>query len=77
MKKRISFLLAAVLILAVLLPALPVLAEGENTFKADDANPTISTAADYINFFKAVFKDKNNFAGKTGSAVHLTVVIIP
>lgn len=65
MKKRISFLLAAVLILAVLLPALPVLAEGENTFKADDANPTISTAADYIAFFKAVFKDKNNFAGKT------------
>lgn len=65
MKKRISFLLAAVLILAVLLPALPVLADGENTFKADDANPTISTAADYLAFFKAVFNDKQDFAGKT------------
>lgn len=65
MKKRISFLLAAALILAVLLPALPVLAEGENTFKADDANPTISTAADYLAFFKAVFNDKQDFAGKT------------
>ena len=65
MKKRISFLLAAVLILAVLLPALPVLADGENTFKADDANPTISTVADYLAFFKAVFNDKQDFAGKT------------
>ena len=37
MKKRISFLLAAVLLLATLIPALPVLADGEeavaNTFK--------------------------------------------
>lgn len=65
MKKRISFLLAAVLILAVLLPALPVLAEGENTFKADDANPTISTAADYIAFFNEAFKNGNAFGGKT------------
>ena len=29
MKKRISFLLAAVLLLATLIPALPVLADGE------------------------------------------------
>ena len=65
MKKRISFLLAAVLILAVLLPALPVLADGENTFKADDANPTISTAADYIAFFNEAFKNGNAFGGKT------------
>ena len=60
MKKRISFLLAAVLLLATLIPALPVLADGEeavaNTFNVNDTNPTISTAADYMAFFEAAFK---------------------
>lgn len=68
MKKRIRFLLAVALILAIMLPAipaLPVLADGENTFDANAENPTISTAADYIAFFKAAFVDKNDFAGKT------------
>lgn len=69
MKKRISFLLVAALLLATLIPALPVLAaDGEtvaNTFNANDANPTISTAADYIAFFNAAYNQKNTFAGKT------------
>lgn len=68
MKKRISFLLAAVLTLAVMLPAffaLPVLADGENTFDANAENPTISTAADYIAFFNAVCKNGKEFDGKT------------
>lgn len=71
MKKRISFLLVAVLLLATVIPAFPVLAaDGEtvaNTFNANDANPKISTAADYLAFFKAAFCDSNvgNFSGKT------------
>ena len=73
MKKRISFLLVAVLLLATLIPALPVLAaDGEavaNTFNANDANPTISTAADYIAFFKAITTDGNEFGGKTVTMV--------
>ena len=69
MKKRISFLLVAVLLLATLIPALPILAADDtavaNTFNADDANPTISTKEDYINFFNAVWKDGKGFDGKT------------
>ena len=73
MRKRISFLLVAVLLLATLIPALPIFAADEttggetvaNTFNADDANPKISTAADYIAFFNAVWKDGKGFDGKT------------
>ena len=77
MKKRISFLLVAVLLLATLIPALPIFAADEttggetdtgNTFNADDVNPKISTMEDYFNFFKAAFCEKtdaNEFAGKT------------
>ena len=72
MKKRISFLLAAVLTLAVMLPAffaLPVLADEGDTFNASssDAVLYISTPNDYINFFKAAFvnEPKNDFSGKT------------
>lgn len=75
MKKRISFLLVAVLLLATLIPALPILAADEvsdgqtvaNTFNADDANPTISTKEDYIAFFNAAFSNKStkDFTGKT------------
>lgn len=71
MKKRISFLMVAVLLLATVIPAFPMLAaDGEtvaNTFNANDANPKISTAADYLAFFKAAFCDSNagDFSGKT------------
>ena len=73
MKKRISFLLVAVLLLATLIPALPIFAADEtaggetvvNTFNADDENPKISTAADYIAFFEAVYLRGKNYLGKT------------
>lgn len=69
MKKRISFLLVAALLLATLIPALPIFAADDtpvaNTFNADDPNPKISTAADYNNFFNAVWRDGKNFSGKT------------
>lgn len=74
MRKRISFLLVAVLLLATLIPALPIFAADEttggetdtgNTFDADDANPKISTAADYRAFFEYVFVKKNDLNGKT------------
>ncbi|HBF15636.1 MAG TPA: hypothetical protein DDW30_08180 [Clostridiales bacterium] len=76
MKKRLSCLLVAVLLLATLIPALPVLADGEaateptNTFNASDANPTISTVADYFAFFEAAFKTQTNFKGKTITLLH-------
>ena len=76
MKKRISFLLAAVLLLATLIPALPVLADGEeavaNTFNVNDTNPTISTAADYMAFFEAAFKTgvTGQFEGRTVTLLH-------
>lgn len=74
MKKRISFLMVAVLLLATVIPAFPVLAaDGEtvaNTFNANDANPKISTAADYIAFFNAVYNEKKDFAGKTITMVN-------
>ena len=73
MKKKVSFLLVAVLLLATLIPALPIFAADEtaggetvvNTFNADDENPKISTAADYIAFFEAVYRDGKNYSGKT------------
>ena len=65
MKKKISFILAVIMILAVMIPAIPASADGGNTFNANDANPTISTAEDYIAFFNAAFVDKNSFSGKT------------
>ena len=76
MKKRISFLLVAVLLLATLIPALPIFAADEttgggaveNTFDASAGKLTISTMEDYFNFFKAAFCEKtdaNEFAGKT------------
>lgn len=64
MKKRIRFLLAVALILAIMLPAipaLPVLADGENTFDANAKNPTISTAAD----LKSFLETNSDFSGKT------------
>ena len=65
MKKRISFILATVMILVAMLPAFPAVA-ASNTFNANDANPTISTAADYVAFFNAAFVDKtSDFKGKT------------
>lgn len=74
MKKRISFLMVAVLLLATVIPAFPVLAaDGEtvaNTFNANDANPKISTAADYIAFFNAVYNEKKDFACKTITMVN-------
>ena len=76
MKKRISFLLVAVLLLATMIPALPVLADGEeviaNTFNVNDTNPTISTAADYMAFFEAAFKTgvTGQFAGRTVTLLH-------
>ena len=70
MKKRISFLLAAVLLLATLIPALPIFAADEtatitDTFNANDENPKISTKNDYINFFNTVWESSNGFANKT------------
>lgn len=73
MKRKISFLLVAVLLLATLIPALPIFAADEtaggetvvNTFNANDENPKISTAADYIAFFEAVYRDRKNYLGKT------------
>lgn len=78
MKKKISFLLVVVLILATLIPALPVLAADEttggetitNTFNFEDANPTISTKDDYIAFFKAAFVENKNFSGKNVTLLH-------
>lgn len=68
MKNRLNCLLVAVLLLATIIPALPVLAEGEkavaNTFNADDKNPTISTVEDYQNFFNAMVSGAhNNYRG--------------
>ena len=72
MKKRIRFLLAVALILAIMLPAipaLPVLADDGDTFNANSTDDVlyISTPNDYINFFKAAFvnEPKNDFKGKT------------
>ena len=65
MKRRISLFLVAVMLMMVIVPAIPVVA-ATNTFNANDANPTISTAEDYIAFFKAAFIDKtSDFSGKT------------
>lgn len=78
MKRKISFLLVAVLLLATLIPALPAFAvdpkpsaapeEDENgTFRYADENPTISTAKDFIAFFYAANKGGNAvyYLGKT------------
>lgn len=78
MKKKVSFFLVIVLILATLIPALPVLAADEttggetitNTFNFEDSNPTISTKDDYIAFFKAAFVDNKNFSGKNVTLLH-------
>ena len=66
MKKRISLFMAAIMVLMVMLSAIPI-AAATNTFNASDANPTISTAEDYIAFFKAVYgsASKLDFEGKT------------
>lgn len=65
MKKRISLFMAAIMVLTVMLSAIPI-AAATNTFNASDANPTISTAEDYIAFFRAAFIDKtSDFSGKT------------
>lgn len=75
MKRKISFLLVAVLLLATLIPALSLFAEVEeviqSTFNPDDANPTISTKEDYIAFFKAAFAEGKKFKkGKTVTLLH-------
>lgn len=71
MKRKISFLLVAVLLLATLIPALPVLATEEgtvvNTFNPKDSNPTISTAEDFIAFYKACFIDPQGADGVDNS----------
>lgn len=64
MKKILAILLMLSMFTAMLvMPA----AEGEvtDTFNPYDESPTISTAADYINFFHEVFTNKTNYEGKT------------
>lgn len=73
--RKISFLLVSVLLLATLIPALPLFAEVEeviqNTFNPNDANPTISTKKDYIDFFNAAFVNcTHDFSGKTVTLLH-------
>ena len=58
MKKRISLFLAVVMILSVVFFAIPASAD---TFNAEDANPTITTAAD----LKAFLETNSDFSGKT------------
>ena len=64
MKKLLAVLLITAMMLATLVAiALPVAAE--DTFDPNAENPTISTAADYIAFFNAVYNQKMSFKDKT------------
>ena len=64
MKKRIlSLLLTTVMILSTLV-IIPVTAETNNTFNANDATPTITTLAD-LEAFDAAIEGGNFFSGKT------------
>ena len=68
--RKISFLLVVVLVLTTLIPALPVLAADEkveNTFTdTEAANIVLSTADDYIKFFKHLYVWCNKtFEGQT------------
>ena len=68
MKKILSVFLATCMLLTVSLAiAIPTAADSAvtNTFDANSEAPTISTAADYVAFFNAVYNQKNAFAGKT------------
>lgn len=63
MKKLLAALLATSMILLALVP-FAVVTVSADTFNASDANPTITTASDYIAFFNA-YIGGNNFSGKT------------
>ncbi len=70
MKKRISFLLAVIMVLAVMIPAIPVSAEPvtstTNTWNSADTNPKISTVADYNAFLEYVYgSDGVDMSGRT------------
>ncbi len=70
MKKILATLLMLSMILAMLV--VPSAAEDEitDTFNPFDENPTISTADDYIAFFKSVYIEKNNYEGQTITMLH-------
>lgn len=73
MKKLISMLLTAGMLLAMLATLVCPIAADEaptDTFDPNAASPTISTAADYIAFFNAVYNQKMDFAGKTVTMLH-------
>ncbi len=75
MKKRISFLLAVIMILAVMVPAMPVMANAPtDSFSLAnydaETNFTISTPKDLKDFYAAVYVDGKDFAGKTVSLTH-------
>ena len=73
MKKLLALLLTASLLLAMLMTlVMPAAADGEiaDTFDASAEAPTISTAADYIAFFNAVYNQKVDFDGKTITMLH-------
>ena len=68
MKKILSVLLLSCMIAVMLVPfAFPVSANTAvtSTFDSTAENPTISTAEDYIAFFREVYDYKMDFAGKT------------
>ena len=68
MKKIFASILALIMLLSTFVVlAVPASASdvATNTFNANDDNPTISTAQDYIDFFNAAFVAQNKFSGKT------------
>lgn len=68
MKKLFAMLLTASMLFAMLAVLVCPIAADEataDTFDAGAASPTISTAADYIAFFNAVYNQKLDFDGKT------------
>ncbi len=69
MKKRISFILAAIMLLAVMIPAIPVSAAATDTFSVSNYNSatefTVSTPTDMLNFYDAVYGQGMDFSGKT------------
>ncbi len=77
MKRKISFLLVAAMLLATLIPALPVLAADEesgNTFNYDEGKYTISTKADFIAFWNTAFVEhKSTSEGKSFEGITVTL----
>lgn len=65
MKKILSGLLIAAMILAAMVSFVVPVVAAEDTFNPNAANPTISTADDYIAFFNAVYNQKIDFSSKT------------